>query len=432
MSLLVPILLLLVVWLGWRLRTTRRLVGQIVEAAEKTEPVLLESSNPWIRGSRLDRLVRVYNQLLAENAKITGTGEEYHNQIQAMLGNLREAVVMVDRDNVIFSANPAFLDLAGQTESPYSKRLDLYIQGPAFRQLLQEVQRDGSGQRQEIAVQIANREYWLEISAAPLRDPGGGNPRFTLFVFHNITRQKKLEKMRTEFVANVSHELRTPVTIIKGFTETLIEDDAVLSAEERVRFLHKIRSNSERLHSLLEDLLLLSRLESTEMVLRREVISLSAFLRELADSFRADLEADGKSLVLDLDAGDDRLEADPLRLSQVVTNLVENAIKHAKGFTEIRIRTWRDRKGVHLVVADNGSGIPEKDLKHIFQRFYRVEKGRSRESGGTGLGLSIVKHIVGQHGGEVMARSAKGEGTEIEIVLPAPEEASRPETQGGQ
>jgi signal transduction histidine kinase len=209
------------------------------------------------------------------------------------------------------------------------------------------------------------------------------------------------------------------VTVIKGFAETLIEDEAILTPEEKTRFLKKIRSNSERLHNLLQDLLLLTRLESTEMVLQLEDFSTGEFLQELTESWESVLEEGGQKLILDLCPGNDCVRADPLRLSQVMTNLLENAVRHARGFTEIRISTRLQDGGVVISVADDGVGIPEKDLPHVFQRFYRVEKGRSRESGGTGLGLSIVKHIVVQHGGEIRARSGKGRGTTIEVFLPA-------------
>ena len=394
------------------------MLGQLVDAAERPEALLLERDSALIRGYRLDRLVRAINRLVADNAKMSGTGREYHEQIQAVLGNLREAVVTLDGENVILSANPAFTDLVALERDPRGERIDAHIRGSAFLEFLQELRAGGGGHRKEMEVQIGNATCWLEVSAAPLRDkvrgPAGND---TLFVFHNITRQKKLEKMRTEFVANVSHELRTPVTVIKGFAQTLIEDEADLPAEEKRRFLEKIRNNSERLHSLLQDLLLLSRLESTEMVLQLERLRLSPFIRELAEAFRPNLDPSSQTLVLELAEGDDHVLVDPLRLSQVVNNLLDNILRHARGFSEIRVRTEVRPQGVAVAVADNGAGIPEKDLPHVFQRFYRVEKGRARESGGTGLGLSIVKHIVVQHGGQITAKSGQGRGTEIEIVF---------------
>ena len=425
MSLLVIILLLLCAYLFLRLRATGRIIGQLVEAAERRDPLLLEEDSALIRTFRLDQLVKTFNRLVAENAQFSGTGHEYHEQIQTLLGNLREAVVMVDRDDVILSANRAFGELTGTADSPKGQRLDSFLAGTAFIEFVNRLRLDRQPRHDVLEVEINHRERWLEASAAPLTESAGEDGNYTLFVFQDITRQKKLEKMRTEFVANVSHELKTPVTVIRGFAQTLLEDDAELSPEERLRFLQKILGNSERLHSLLQDLLLLSRLESTEMILKREDLSLSAFIRELVENWQA---AHGEScrLELELEEGPDTVHADPLRLTQVINNLLENALKHGAGQTRIRIRTRIGTQSIEMEVEDDGAGIPEKDLPHIFQRFYRVDKGRSRESGGTGLGLAIVKHIVGQHGGEIAAWSRKGEGTRITITLPTADRTRLP------
>lgn len=407
-------------FLGWRLLRVRRIIRQLIDAAGRGEPLWLERDDSLTRGYQLDQLVRRYNDLVAENAAISGTEQDYHELTQKVLGNLREAVVMVDEENRIVSANAAFQELISLAPPLQGKRLDGCMRGTPFMEFLQEIRSARVSRRAEMQVQVRNSTLWLEVSAAPLQDRAGSVGTFTLFVFHNVTRQKKLETMRTEFVANVSHELRTPVTIIKGFAQTLLEDEAELSDGEKQRFLQKIRTHSERLHSLLQDLLLLTRLESTELLLQKEQFPLSSFLRELADNFRPNLD-ETQTLQLELADGNDQIFVDPLRLSQVVNNLLDNSARHARGFTEIRIRTELKPDCVVLTIIDNGPGIPDEDLPHIFQRFYRVEKGRSRESGGTGLGLSIVKHIVGQHGGEIRARSKRGQGTEIEITLPRQE-----------
>lgn len=424
LSLIIIVLLILCVWQAYRLRTTNNLLGAVIDAAAKGTPVLMERAGGLIRARRLDEMVAAYNRLIKEKAVITDSGKDYFDQIRTTLENLREAVVMVDRVNTIWLANPAFSELVPFAAAPKGKRLDLFIQGEKFHEFLREVRQGQIGRRKEFEVQIGTATRWLEVSAAPLQEKARSDGHFTLFVFHDITRQKGLEKMRTEFVANVSHELRTPVTVIKGFAETLLEDDLVLKPEEKVRFLKKILSNTKRLHHLLQDLLLLSRLESTEMVLQQEELSLSAVLGELAETWGSILEEGGQRLILQFTPGNDRILADPLRLSQVITNLLENVVRHARGFTQVHLTTRLEEKGVRVIVEDDGAGIPEKDLPHIFQRFYRVEKGRSRELGGTGLGLSIVKHIVVQHRGEITARSTKGKGTAIEIFLPyAPSKA---------
>jgi signal transduction histidine kinase len=417
LSLLATVLLLLCGYLFWRLRTTSRIIRQLIEADGKSDPVLLEEDSSLIRRFRLDQLVRVFNGLILEKAQMSGTGDARHEQIQTLLGNLREAVVVVDDQYLILSANRAFVELSAQQEDPRGSRLDILLGGPEFQEFLHALRGKEGPRHGAFEVEIGGRAYWLETSAALLANTLGADGSQILFVFQDITRQNKLEKMRTEFVANVSHELKTPVTIIKGFAQTLIEDDADLSSEERLRFLEKILNNSDRLHSLLQDLLLLSRLESTDMILQAESVPMGSFLAEIADNWRS-TSGSGIELITDFAQGNDYVKADPLRLTQVVTNLLDNAVRHGDGLSRINIRTRLSGKAITTEVEDNGNGIPEKELPHIFERFYRVEKGRSREAGGTGLGLSIVKHIVGQHGGQIDAWSRRGEGTRIEFTLP--------------
>ena len=402
----------------WRLYHTRKIIREVVEAAETEKPVLIERRDTLLEGYKLDRLIVAFNRLITDKASISDAGIGYLAQIRTTLGNLREAVVMVDRSNIIRLANPAFTKLVGQEETPVDRRLDNFIQGEGFHLFLHEIREGKTGQRREIEVQVLNKVRWLEVSAANLEEGLQYEGPLTLFFFHDITRQKGLERMRTEFVANLSHELRTPVTIIRGFAETLLEDDAILSPEEKARFLRKILDNADRQHTLLKDLLLLSRLESTEVILQLEEMSVSGFLKEVSEGWRQVLGKDGRTLECNFEPGHDVVRADPLRMSQMMNNLFENILKHAREFTRVSIGTRLHERNVILYIEDDGAGIPEKDLPHVFQRFYRVEKGRSRELGGTGLGLSIVKHIVGQHGGQIHADSQRGKGTRIEVTLP--------------
>lgn len=418
MLLLVFFLLALCLWLSLRLRVTQRMIADILDAGEAGRPILVDQRGGIASRFGLDCLMELFNRLITENISISEGGRNYLERMQTTLGKLREAVVMVDSNSIVCLANPAFSTLVGGEGSPLGKRLDLCIEGEKFHEFLQAVRESGEGRHSELEVRIQQKARWVEVSASPMGDRPEDETGYTLFVFHDVTRQKGLEKMRTEFVANVSHELRTPVTVIKGFAETLIEDEAILTKEERSRFLKKIHANAERLHHLLQDLLLLSRLESTGMVLNLEEFSLSAFLGELAENWEPFFEETGKAFLLKTAPGNDTIKADPLRLSQVVNNLIDNVRRHAQGHTHVEVETRLEDDGAHIYIRDDGQGIPPKDLPHIFQRFYRVDKGRSRESGGTGLGLSIVKHIVVQHGGNIQARSAPGRGTTIEIRLP--------------
>jgi signal transduction histidine kinase len=420
LSLLAFILAAICLWQSLKLRVTRRLIGDILDAGAAGRPILIEQRGGIAGRFGLDRLMDLFNRLITENITISEGGRNYLERMQQTLGKLREAVVMVDSKSVVCLANPAFTKLVNGEESPLGKRLDLFLQGEDFHEFLHGVRVSGEGRRTELEVEIGQKARWLEVSASPMGNTTETGNSYTLFVFHDVTRQKGLEKMRTEFVANVSHELRTPVTVIKGFAETLIEDDSILTGAERTRFLKKIYANSERLHNLLQDLLLLTRLESTGMILSVEDISLSGFIHELSDTWETVFEEAGKSFRLNLCKGNDLVRVDPLRLSQVVNNLIDNVRRHAHGYSYVELQTSLEEDGIHLRIKDDGQGIPSKDLPHIFQRFYRVDKGRSRESGGTGLGLSIVKHIVVQHGGDISATSEAGQGTLIDIRLPYP------------
>ncbi|NBB79435.1 MAG: hypothetical protein GVY36_08320, partial [Verrucomicrobia bacterium] len=245
----------------------------------------------------------------------------------------------------------------------------------------------------------------------------------TLLVLHDITQLKALEVMRREFVANVSHELRTPLTIIKGFAEALIDDEATIDPVARKRFTTKIQNNAERLHVLVEDLLTLSRLESRPDQIETVEQPIEPLFSEVAENYRTRL-VDGKQHIeVDVDPAITKVSFDRYRINQVLDNFIENTFRYAPDFTLLRLEAAYEPEDscVRCSVIDDGPGISEKDLPHIFKRFYRVDKGRSRETGGTGLGLSIVKHIVQLHGGSVEAESKPGQGTRMSFRLPCPQ-----------
>jgi len=230
----------------------------------------------------------------------------------------------------------------------------------------------------------------------------------------------RLENVRRDFVANVSHELRTPVAIVKGFAETLEDDYDELSGKKRREFIGKIRKNSDRLCSLVEDLLQLAELESPSHELRREPGSLATVARIVTDRFGERIDQETQSIRLELAEEAEPIHFDSVKIERVIENLLDNALLYARGFSVLTIRTIIDDdvRDIRCEVEDDGCGIPEKDLPHLFERFYRVDKGRSRESGGTGLGLSIVKHMVELHGGRVAVRSELDKGTTFSFSLP--------------
>jgi two-component system, OmpR family, phosphate regulon sensor histidine kinase PhoR len=228
------------------------------------------------------------------------------------------------------------------------------------------------------------------------------------------------DNIRRDFVANVSHELRTPVAIVKGFAETLDDDYEELSGKKRREFIGKIRKNSDRLCSLVEDLLQLAELESPSQALSLEDGNLNMVAKVVAERFEEQLDQETQSIRLELADEEKTIRFDPVKMERVIENLLDNALRYGRDFSIITIRTILDeeRKEICCEVKDDGCGIPEKDLPHLFERFYRVDKGRSRESGGTGLGLSIVKHVVELHGGSIGVRSEIDKGTIFSFSLP--------------
>lgn len=406
----------------FRVIRMRRFVRDLFEAVDARRPYLLDQSSALTKRAGLERLAMAYNDILAEQERSSQQEQGYLRQIDTTLSNLTEAVLIINGRNQIIMANQAACSLLGILRPLQGIRLESVLHSAGFLEYMTLAENGDAPAWQEIKIDRGNETLFVEVTGAQIPDSGKGPDALMLFVLHDISRLKRLETVRREFVANVSHELRTPVTVIKGFTDALIEDFDQLPREEAGRFLRKIASNVHRLNLLLEDLLTLSRLENAGARVQREPASLQELIHSVVEDARTQLEESDRGIVLDLDPSLDRLMLDPIKISQVVRNVIDNAIRYARGFSNIEIRTSRQDQSFSLAISDDGCGIPEPDLPHIFERFYRVDKGRSRELGGTGLGLSIVKHIVQLHGGEVKAWNCPSGGLCIEAVLPIVED----------
>jgi two-component system phosphate regulon sensor histidine kinase PhoR len=254
----------------------------------------------------------------------------------------------------------------------------------------------------------------LSAKAAPVRSLSG-QVELAVVVFHDMTEIRRTEKMRKDFIANVSHEFKTPLTSIRGYTETLL-DNAAHNTEHTREFLEIIQRNAVLLQALVEDLLVLAQLES-EPPLETQTIQMRELIEEQIRLRRPLL--DDKNIHVELECSAIEIPADRSRLARALSNLLDNAIQHNKPGGQIRIAVHSSVRGVTVDVADSGSGIPQNDLVRVFERFYRVEKSRTREAGGTGLGLSIAKHAVESQGGTISVSSKLGVGSTFTIVLPA-------------
>jgi len=374
------------------------------------------------------RLNEAVNALLAEKHSLQQQRTDQLTQLEATLGNLREAVLIVDEANYIHLANRALRDIFPAARNLVNLRLELIVRSSAF---IDYVAATRSGQeipRQEFEIDDGQNLLCIEASGAPIPSPDGKS-RWALFVIHDMTQQRKLERMRRDFVANASHELRTPLSIIKGYVETLVDGHQSMSPPERDKFLKTIQRHSERLNAIIQDLLTISRLESATPGLQLEPVEFASLLEAFVEDYRRRPSALEHELAVVTGPGLGVVHADSLRLNQVFSNLFENALKYTPKGSRVELSAQVLGTGeIEVAVRDNGPGIPAEDLPHIFERFYRVDKGRSRETGGTGLGLSIVKHLVQLHGGRVWAESEPGKGTAILMRLPrnAPAGAATP------
>jgi two-component system, OmpR family, phosphate regulon sensor histidine kinase PhoR len=333
---------------------------------------------------------------------------------QTLFDGMREGVVLLDVGGRVEFVNLALRRMFGLTQDITGQTVREALQRSDFESLLDHAAKDGEALGTELELsEPVPRSLQINITAYVEAD---GRRAGTLMLFHDVTRLKQLENIRKEFVANVSHELRTPVSLIKGFAETLLAHDQVDQMEQK-KWLKTIERHADRLNFLIEDLLTLSSLESGKAVMNMEQIQLWT----LVERVREDLEAraqDRSILLENLLAPDLFAYADSNRLYQVLFNLVENAIKYGRvgGFARIGGKRLHEEK-IEMWVQDDGPGIPLEARDRIFERFYRLDRARSRETGGTGLGLAIVKHIVQAHGGEVWVRSEVGQGTTFFFTL---------------
>ena len=337
-------------------------------------------------------------------------------QLAAILDSMVEAVAAVDAAGRIVAVNPAFSRITG-TELPHAggRPFMEVLRHTQLNALIGETLKEGRPRSEEVRV-LFGEELVFEAHAVPMSLEG--RPFGALLVLHDITRLRRLEGLRRDFVANVSHEVRTPLASIKAFAETL-RSGGVEDVEHRMEFLDAIEKDADRMTRLVEDLLDLSAIESGRRAPRLEPVHLRDAVQEAAAAVMP-LAKRKEVKVESLIPGDcPPVRADKDQLGQVLLNLIDNAVKFNKDGGSVTISVSFGEGKSTVTVEDTGRGIPSEDLPRVFERFYRVDKARSRELGGTGLGLAIVKHIVEAHGGEVGVESRLGVGSTFRFSLPA-------------
>ncbi|HPC02144.1 MAG TPA: ATP-binding protein [Syntrophales bacterium] len=363
------------------------------------------------------RLARNINYMVMELQESARVANEEKNKLEAAFASMTDGVLVLDNDDRIEAMNGAFKsllgirrrDILGKTLIEAFRNLELQEALDRFKKTVLPVAR-------EIGIPGENPKV-LEVNLSAVQGyPGNGNK--TMILFHDVTRLKKLERMRVDFVANVTHEIRTPLTAILGFIETL-KEGALEEKETAIRFLDIISRHAQRLKRLVDDLLVLSDIETGEMRFHFETLSVKEVLDTLLPL--VEQKASAKSIAVEraISAELPAIRADRDRLSQIFLNILDNAVKFTPEGGKLRLRVSSDGQSALTVeIGDTGIGIPKDEIPRLGERFYRVDKTRSRELGGTGLGLSIVKHLLKLHRGEMRIESQQGRGTTVTLTFP--------------
>ena len=334
--------------------------------------------------------------------------------LQAVLETARESILIVSAANRVVAANRAAETAFARRDAALAgKRLSEVIRDPALHEAFRTA--FGTGAQRDIRIESGDAgKHVFDVHVAPIEIDGEPH---AIGVFYDVTQIERLEKVRQEFLSNISHELRTPLAAIMAFVETL-EDGAVDDKENNRRFLGVIRRNAERMHALIGDILELSQIESGNVSVDLKRTAPAPIVDAIFSSLSSNAAGRGVELDNRIPSGA-AVSADPARLEQMLTNLIDNAIKFNREGGRVTVRLDKRAETDVLSVEDSGEGVAPDHISRIFERFYRVDRGRSREVGGTGLGLSIVKHLARLHGGEISVSSTLGRGTTFFVELPA-------------
>ena len=372
----------------------------------------------WKRHCRrlLEKLVRAEQENDSLRQEHNLTSSDTRAQQEALFDSMSEGVLLMDANDCIQLVNRSLQQMFGLNRDVRGRTVLEAFRIRELDALLERIKSEPLVQGFEMELP-GLQERWLQVTAAAVVNPYGTRIG-SILVFHDLTRMKQLENTRQEFVANVSHELRTPLSLIKGYVETLL-DGARNDDELCVKFLQTIEKHTDRLTYLIEDILTISKLESGQIVIHRNRVDMHGLVRQVLEDLAGLARERDITTRNNVPQGLTAM-AEVDRLEQVFFNLIENSIKYGKigGHVAIEAGPCEGHK-LQIRVVDDGPGIPPEAQERVFERFYRVDRARSRETGGTGLGLSIVKHIVQAHGGEVWLESESGRGTTFFFTLSA-------------
>jgi len=416
LAMLLPVLAALVLGLFIARGFTRPLLA-MTDAARAVANGNYETPVRVTRRDEIGDLAGALNAMTVRLKSQIDTITAERNLTLGILASMVEGVVAVDREDRVVHVNSAAGAILGiDTESARGRRIWEVTRVSEVSEALTTTMKDGQVRMSEVRIPRDTNDQVIQLIGTPLKD-AGDRLVGALVVLHDVSDLRQLEAVRRDFVANISHELKTPLAAIRGLVETMVDDDA-MEPETRRRFTTKIRDQAMRLSNIVSDLLTLSRLESDPGRIQLEAIDLRDAVR---DAYRSQVhDAETKRVDIEAVVANDPvlIEGDGEALRELVDNLVSNAIKYTPEGGRVDLRLGVEGQNAVLTVADTGIGIAPEDQGRVFERFYRVDKARSRQLGGTGLGLSIVKHVALAHGGNVSLRSAPGRGTTFRVQLP--------------
>ena len=406
----IPIILLA----GWLARRVSAQVSEIIRFARDLAKGKFEGKRPSLSGGELGELSRTLESASQQLRSTFEQVRQERSRFETAVNGIGEGVLVVGRDKLTVLANPAMQNMFPSEPCSVGGRLDSWSR-VEIRLLFEDVFQHGEWRSVDLTTNEPVHRAW-KVSCAPITDPSGG-VQAAVAVFYDITELEMIDRMRRDFVINVSHELRTPLTAIQGYTETLL-DGAIDEAENNRRFLRIIRQNSERLAQLTSDLMALSQIE----VNAREFSFLPHKVKELliqaADALQTESQKKQIHITVEPVEEDLQVDCDSEAIRQVLLNLMDNATKYTSQGGSINLGAFLLGDEVCFFVRDTGIGIPQDHIPRLFERFYRVDKARSRALGGTGLGLAIVKHLVLAHNGQVRVESEVGKGSTFYFQIP--------------
>ena len=398
-----------------------RLVAPIWEMADFTERVRKGDLSGTIlvrSGDEIGQLAGNINEMVAALREKIRSANEEKWKLRAAFAGMAEGVMVLDSRDRIESLNKGMTDVIGRDYALIVKRTPIEVmRNVELQDALNRFRQGEQPVHQEITLGAENPRI-LDVTISTVKSPPGQDPK-TMLVFHDVTRLKKLERMRADFVANVTHEIKTPLTAINGFVETL-EGGAIDDSALAKRFLRTIRENVLRLNRLVDDLLTLSSLELGETPLHPEGVALEDALEKALTLMQMKAALKNIAIAKEIPQELPPIRADRDKAVQILLNILDNAVKFTPEGGKVTVTAYAEEAGdVTVKIADSGSGIAKSEIPRLGERFYRVDKTRSRDLGGTGLGLSIVKHLMQAYGGSMGIESVLGYGTTVSLRFPA-------------